>query len=184
MKSSIISKLLFFAAGAAIGSAVTWKIVKTKYEKIAQEEIESVREMYENEYSWHAEDEDCEEVEEEENEEEEDERLKKKYGKLVKDAGYTLEEGDDDVIEPYVIIPEEFDEVGYTTISLVYYADGVLAYSDTNERVEDIGELVCEDFAAHFGEYEEDSVFVRNDNLRMDIEILRDLRTYQESEVD
>ena len=63
-------------------------------------------------------------------------------------------------------------------------ADGVLAYSDTNERVEDIGELVCEDFAAHFGEYEEDSVFVRNDNLRMDIEILRDLRTYQESEVD
>ena len=38
--------VLMFAAGAAIGSAVTWKVVKTKYERIAQEEIESVKEAY------------------------------------------------------------------------------------------------------------------------------------------
>ena len=35
-----------FAVGAAIGSAVTMQYFKTKYEKFAQEEIESVREFY------------------------------------------------------------------------------------------------------------------------------------------
>lgn len=38
--------ILVFAVGAAIGSAVTWKAVKTKYEQIAEEEIISVREEY------------------------------------------------------------------------------------------------------------------------------------------
>lgn len=37
---------IMFAVGAAIGSAVTWKVVKTKYEQIAQEEIDSVKEEY------------------------------------------------------------------------------------------------------------------------------------------
>ena len=34
--------VFIFAAGAAIGSVVTWKIVKRKYERRAQEEIEWV----------------------------------------------------------------------------------------------------------------------------------------------
>ena len=42
----ILGKVLLFTAGAAIGSAVTWMLVKTKYEKIAQEEIDSVKEEY------------------------------------------------------------------------------------------------------------------------------------------
>ena len=46
MSKSILSKVFIFAVGAAIGSAVTWKLVKTKYEKIANEEIESVKEIY------------------------------------------------------------------------------------------------------------------------------------------
>lgn len=35
--------VLIFTVGAAIGSAVTWKVIKTKYERIAQEEIDSVK---------------------------------------------------------------------------------------------------------------------------------------------
>ena len=38
--------VLTFAAGAVIGSAVTWKLVKTRYEQIAQEEISSVKDYY------------------------------------------------------------------------------------------------------------------------------------------
>lgn len=38
--------VIMFAVGAAIGSAVTWKVVKTKYEQIADEEIDSVRDEY------------------------------------------------------------------------------------------------------------------------------------------
>lgn len=38
--------VILFTAGVAIGSAVTWKLVKTKYEQIAQEEIDSVKSEY------------------------------------------------------------------------------------------------------------------------------------------
>ena len=38
--------ILMFTVGAAVGSAVTWKVIKTKYEQIAQEEIDSVKEEY------------------------------------------------------------------------------------------------------------------------------------------
>lgn len=41
-----VFNVLMFTVGAAIGSAVTWKVVKTKYERIAQEEIDSVKEEY------------------------------------------------------------------------------------------------------------------------------------------
>lgn len=38
--------VIMFAVGAVAGSAVTWKVVKTKYERIADEEINSVKEEY------------------------------------------------------------------------------------------------------------------------------------------
>ena len=41
-----LNNVLIFAVGAAIGSAVTWKLLKTKYERIAQEEIDSVKEVF------------------------------------------------------------------------------------------------------------------------------------------
>ena len=45
-KNPILNNFVIFAVGAAIGSAVTWKFVKTKYERIADEEIASVKERY------------------------------------------------------------------------------------------------------------------------------------------
>ena len=45
MNSKFIN-VLMFAAGAAIGSVVTWKFVKTRYEQIAQEEIDSVKQAF------------------------------------------------------------------------------------------------------------------------------------------
>ena len=41
-------------------------------------------------------------------------------------------------------------------------------------------ESVGKESLTHFGEYEDDSVFVRNDNLKADYEILADKRTYAE----
>ena len=82
--------------------------------------------------------------------------------------------------KPYVISPEEFDtKDGYKTVSLSYYADGVLA-DDYDEVVEDVEKMVGKESLNHFGEYEDDSVFVRNDRMRTDFEILRDLRNYSD----
>ena len=41
-----LSKVLIFVAGAAVGSVVTWRLVETKYKKIADEEIKSVKEVF------------------------------------------------------------------------------------------------------------------------------------------
>ena len=80
---------------------------------------------------------------------------------------------------PYVISPGEFGEMnGYTQISLTYFDDGIL--SDENGVIIDEPEDIVGDALNHFGEYEEDSVFVRSDPKRCDYEILRDLRSYAE----
>ena len=41
-----IKNIIIFAAGLAIGSVVTLKLVESKYEKIAEDEINDIREYY------------------------------------------------------------------------------------------------------------------------------------------
>ena len=41
-----MNKFLVFTAGAIFGSLVTWKLTKDKYARIAQEEIDSVKEVF------------------------------------------------------------------------------------------------------------------------------------------
>lgn len=169
-----IVKALIFTVGAAIGSAVTWKIIKTKYEQMAIEEINAIREYYFNEIA---------------------KRSKDAVDTLdtlkhqVSTLGYASEQNDKPITEkkegkqmtvnePRVITPDEFGELDdYECVSLNYYADGVLT-NDWDEPIEDIDEIVGKDSLERFGEYEQDSVFVRNDQQKIDYEILRDSRNY------
>lgn len=81
---------------------------------------------------------------------------------------------------PYVIPPEDFGEFeDYEKISLTYYSDGVLT-DENDEIMDDVEDSVGEDSLNHFGEYEDDSVFVRNDRKKCDYEILLDLRKYED----
>ena len=83
-----------------------------------------------------------------------------------------------DVYEPFIIRPDEYGELhAYETLSLNYYADGVLT-DELDNPIEDVESLVPADFADHFGEYDDNVVHVRNDNLECDYEILRDLRKF------
>lgn len=194
--------VLMFAAGAAIGSAVTWKVLKTKYEKIAQEEIESVKEAFTDrlsniqeqvdDRSTVAEAEDrpnrcrkidwtkLEDLDEEEKYTAEPEDLNN-YARIV--DKYTSEKGgvDDMAKEPYVISPYDFGELdGYNQFELTYYADGTLEDEEYN-IITDVDELIGADSLLTFGEYEDDAVFVRNERLRSDFQILKDYRTYEEA---
>ena len=177
-----ISGFILFAAGAAVGSAATWKIVKTKYERIAQEEIDSVKEAF---APKNIPDERIDDFEKKNDQE------MAEYAKTLSDTGYVVtnrlnelerkieEKGEPVTTDgPYVISPEEFGDLDdYETISLTYYADNVLA-DDMDEIVDDPEEVVGLDSLERFGEYEEDSVHVRNDEKHCDYEILRDLRNY------
>ena len=87
----------------------------------------------------------------------------------------------DNVDRPYVIPPGEFGELhGYQERSLIYFKDKVLT-DDDYELVEDVDDIVGLDSLNHFGEYEDDSVFVRNDRLETDYEILLDSRNYSDA---
>ena len=183
-----LSKVFIFAAGAAIGSVVTWKLLKTKYEQLAQEEIESVIEVFSNRQS----DDDTEHaVEDEPDTEVTTKEIKEKpdlreYAAKLAEKNYTnyadvstVQEKEEKKVDgPYVITPDEFGERDeYETTSLTYYADGVLT-DDADEIIDNVDEIVGEDSLKHFGEYEDDSVFVRNDNMKCDYEILLDTRRY------
>ena len=82
--------------------------------------------------------------------------------------------------EPYVIEPTEFGEFSeYEQIELTYYKDGVICENDTDmiDPYDILGDIDVEE---HFGEYENDRVFVRDDKRQVDYEILRDERTFME----
>ena len=76
MNKNILSNAIMFAAGAAIGSVVTWRLLKTKYENLVQEEIESIRQVYSGPQ-------DSSEVDEESGEDEEDRRVALRYRRCL-----------------------------------------------------------------------------------------------------
>ena len=174
---------LAFVIGAAVGGAAAWFYAKKKYEALAQEEIDSVKEVFAKknpEKAARRTDIHPDAVSEKPNIME--------YAAKLKDSGYvgydtcskTSEKKEEPTSKPYVIPPEEFGEKeGYAQLSFMYYADGTLA-DDGDQIVDNIEELVGEDSLSHFGEYEDDSVYVRNDVRKIDFEILRSLRTYAE----
>lgn len=195
-----MNKAFAFAIGAAIGSFVTWKIVKTKYKRIADEEINSVKEVFARRYSEKMNKEKPNENtnqasltldETEKNVNIQDDIAayhelldKLNYANIDVDSLIAKKGGSTVTDRPFVISPDEFGEdPNYQTVSLTLYEDGVLT-DDYDDVVVDVDDWVGEDSLTHFGEYEYDSVFVRNESMQTDFEILRDLRTYRECHPD
>ena len=186
-----LSNTLAFTVGVAAGASVTYILIKKYFKKIADDEIDTMREYFQNKRAKEAnaleEEPDEAEVKEARDEHQEDKPNIREYASLIKKENYTnysdtavdKKKEVDDVEKPYVITPEEFGELDYSTISLTYYSDGVLTY-ESDELVEDVDDIVGADFAEHFGEYEDDSVFVRNDRTKTDFEILADKRNYSD----
>lgn len=193
------TNVLMFAAGAAIGSLVTWRVVKARYDNIIQAEIDSVKEAF----AGNEQDEPQEKTEDTEDEEsdadqyndvtridwseyedldeDEDEEDLDEYSTLA--SNYTSEKGGAEGMAktPYVISPYDFGELDdYSQFELTYYADGVLEDED-EEIVTDVNGLIGPKALYTFGEYEDDAVFVRNERLKIDIQILKDPRTYAEA---
>lgn len=190
--SNTLIKTIIFVTGAAVGSLVTWKIVETKYKKISEEEIASVKKMYATKSCGGALTEGLEKEIEHANVvtsdmiEEEANNIVQECNDIIEKVGYTSysnteEKGGSDTMNfdrPYVIAPEDCgDLAGYDVISLTYFADGVLTDDDYNV-IDDVDDIVGADFHTHFGEYEDDSVFIRNDAKECDYEILADTRKY------
>lgn len=215
--SSKISALAFIF-GVASGAVIAWHCIKKKYEDLAQEEIDSVKEAYAKkeremqannvakptpanekpdlkEYSERLQKEGYTQIFEGPQTMKEYEDQVRKDVDLIKeasvkgrpgrtqysDAPTMKKEETKERSKPYVIPPEQFGmEDDYEQISLTYYADHVVT-DELDEIVEDVEETIGFESLAHFGEYEDDSVYVRNDERKCDYEILLDQMTYVEA---
>lgn len=184
---SKLSNLVIFVAGVAIGSVVTWRLIDDKYSKLAQEEIDSVKEVFSRKFG-----------DKTENKEGKPEEKKpanvKQYAAELQKEGYTNystmknEKTEYEIkkeemearsqMKPRIVTPEEFGEDDeYDIISITYYSDGVLA-DDGDMVIHNVDEIVGSDAVNHFGEYAEDAVYVANDRLKAYYEILRVDDTY------
>lgn len=178
-----INDLLIFVGGASMGAAIAWQVTKNYYAKRAQEEIESVKEVFSKKFA--------EDVGEENKVEEKSRVIKDKpsleeYAKILNEKKYRptdyYGEGDADETddeEPEVITPDEFGQLDYETVYLTYYADSVLA-TELDDVIEDIGGTIGQRSILHFGEYEDEIVHVRNHQLRTDYEVTLDSRSFYE----
>lgn len=194
---------LTFISGAAIGSVVTWRLLKSKYEKLTQEGIESYKEAIAQKKNNDAPKE--EPIVDEQKESRtpmpspEDIEIADQYAAKLKILGYTENEPDVEIAMPeeesdenegeeeyetmneipYVINPKQYGENDdYGCETLAFYADGVLA-DNSDEPIDDIEGLVG-DAWDHIGDYEENVVHVRNEKIKCDYEILFDTRTFSE----
>ena len=188
--------ILAFIGGMAVGVIASRGYFKTKYMKEADEEIASVKEVFgkrakkqESMVKLSEALKETAEVLKQGSETEPEKEEKKAFLGAVKKLH------DDILVEvkeektmkkdgPYVIKPSEYyDERDYEKIELTYYADRVV--TDEDEDVVEYPEaFIGDDFDKHFGEYEEDAVYVRNDERGCVYAILRDQRSYADVEDD
>ena len=183
------NKVLYFAtfvAGAVVGGIATWQYTKKKYEQIAQEEIDSVKEVFKTINEEKRSIRDWSEYEDDGEEDDENEEQHRanvtSYKNLLVSNGYSNPSPSTQIPadRAYVIKPDEFGEFeDYETISLFYTEDGVLL-DDRYERVDDPDFTISMESLDHIGDYEDDCVHVRNDRLKADYEILVEERTYSE----
>lgn len=180
--------VLFFFAGAAVGGALGYYITKNHYEKLIDEEIESVKEAYSSEkVARPLDDRDI---------------STKKYKNKLENLGYISREViedrdfDDKEVqeeeenpcpveersdEPYTISPDQFNNemIGvFDKETLVYWAGNDTLMTEDQEQIEDIDLTVGVNSLEKFGEYESDTVYVRNEKMGTDFEIILEEGNY------
>lgn len=187
---------LIFVFGASLGAVVTWKFLDLKYKNLAQKEIDSVKESFDK---WKKDIARGQKLADEAKTKPAISEYTEKMAELGYKTDYTknnisnlskqidFEEcskydmAENGVIEePEIIPPDEFGEnEEYDTVSLLYFADNFLT-DENYELVLDLENTITEEALDHFGEWEDDSVFVRNDRLKIYYEILKDQRYFEE----
>lgn len=178
--------VLAFGGGFLVGAVSAFFAVKRYYQKIADRDIASIKEMY------RVKNEKTKPQDTNKNDAENTPEERGEYEKVVRDLGYSAPSTeslpkptyspDDGLIRyaPFVISPDIFgDDEEYGRENLTWYADCVLA-DEYDEIIYDdqIEKMIGADALNHFGEYVTDAVYVQNDELKMYYEILLDTTNY------
>lgn len=181
---------LAFVAGGVCGVLGTKTYFEDLYRRQYEEDLESVKKVWT--YKKPVED-DTKEDNEPVLDKEPRENEMYQYAKILQKKGYTnysdtpvdtsemtapeVYTPPENYKDPYPIPPDILGSDGYDQITLFYTEDKVLLNED-DTKVDNIEDVVGLDSLNHFGEYEEDVLYVRNERLRTDYEVLMDPRTY------
>lgn len=90
----------------------------------------------------------------------------------------------DALVEPIrYVSPEEFGQAfGFQEVNLKVYTDGIVSDDCYNVIPHDEAiDLLGEDYSSHFGEYEDEAMWVMNNSNRTYYEVIYDGRTYREA---
>lgn len=190
MNKIALTNIFTLAVGVIIGSAATMQYFKTKYENQYQEDLQSIKEVLlkekedfiaETDKIVKEKDVAIDELIKHNNKETAKEIINYcGYAKQSKAQTKKEAEEEEEVCNvqnhedgPYIITPEEFRSIDdYDFQTLIYYADGHVA-TDTGDLITNYEDQIGYDALEHFGEYEEDTVYVRNDEEMMDFEVIR-----------
>lgn len=195
-----MKKVFIFLAGAALGSVVTYKVTERYFNKLIDQEIESVKETFKERLA---------KIEETEKNIKDDTNGDKGVLEgIVKDLGYavgvdtteegteskqveeTIDEEDDsdyvvpvkvgkEHVPPYVISETEFGEFGNEEETLMFFADGKLT-DEGEELIVDPENVVGNALKEFENDPYLERVYVRDENIEKDYIILRSEKTYQE----
>lgn len=204
---SKLKGIVLFLSGTAIGYAAGYFLTKRHYENLYRTEIELTKAELREHYLGKTEPKDTEKTPDEEKTsgtaKTENNPLLKYAADLAKRERYNYGDpsavGTDDVEEdePYVAPGEDYKPIGdinapapyiihpdvygqeddYTTAELLCFADDVIV-DDTDLPIENRNMHIPRDLINHFGEFDADTVYVRNEQLKIDYEILRSERSY------
>ena len=100
------------------------------------------------------------------------------------EEGYEMEEYTVMADRPYNIPPEEYEvyceaDGTWNSEEYTYYADGYVTDSQgLPVSPEDVTRCIGTEFPNWFGTYEDDQIWIRNDELRMDFSVVRDLDNF------
>lgn len=219
MEPVMRNNLLIFAGGLLVGGGATYLVVnqqlKKKYQAIADEEIDSVKQHYsemsmrnkvgvysdpanlvEEPAEEKSEQTKYEEVVSELEYETDDETVKKTVVKTAEGVVQETEEvevrnifdqpqpsiGQRDPEIPYKISTDEFmdDDLGFDKVTLTWFAGDNTLIDENEEPIPDVMRTVGEDNLLRFGEDSDDNdtVFVRNERINTDFEVVRDPQKY------
>lgn len=171
---------LMFIAGLAIGAGVSWVYHKNKYEQMVQEEIDDLRE--------HAKEKKNETITKEPENTPEVEPVRDKEGikqveEVIVKNNYVSKDYTIDTRGGFIITPDEFaSTVGFDTDTFYYHHNDIIS-NDSNEIMDDMTirqllGLTPLQIKQQFGVYDDDSVYIRNEALKCDYEILREEDDY------
>lgn len=192
-----MKKGFIFLGGLITGAVMTYFAMKNKCEEYIQNEIKDVKDELHNRHNDDKNDvvdvdkteevNDTEEVKDTENVENHQE-----YNELINEYAPENEveineiKRENDPRFAHIVTPEDFGSIeGYDYDSLYWHPNNVVT-NNTDTEIIDSDELYnlvgmsWSEIKSHFGEYEDDTVFVRNNDLKCDYEILRTIEDFEE----